>query len=324
MMNFCAVLFFLKLISHFHEVLGWNLVKRLHHLTENDSQQCERYCIRDNKCAAYKLRFPFEDNYRSRNLVDCFLFSSSFLNGISMKIKPVIASYTGYKLEINDSLNTYRSQNLILHTLATDSTSVLSFPQHFFRGCSYTISLWVWLWRSKKQSSQESSIFTTRSVYPPRDPQSSLFPTVLTNVGLHRDRFFFSLVRDNEGFYSGFSPKGSEVKYHEWTHIAMVIRDNLVEIYINGEYIDYVIAYSQSMSKSCPYSNNLVNDFSDKNLPDHFSDNINNTILQVYIWNIVLRTSDDWLKFLCRLWAVVDYDPQWAWCSSCLLCVVEP
>jgi hypothetical protein len=110
-----------------------------------------------------------------------------------------------------------------------------------------------------------------------------VFPTVLTNVGLHRDRFFFSLVRDNEGFYSGFSPRGSEVKYHEWTHIAMVIQDNLVKIYINGEYIDYVIAYSPTMAESCPYSKILLHNISDKYQTDHQSENINNTILQVHI-----------------------------------------
>lgn len=284
-MQFGAILFFLEFASYLSGIVAWNLVKKLLVLPKNDSQQCEKHCLRDKKCASYKLQLPvYPENNRYGTLVDCFLFSSSMVN-ISMKVNdkwPAIASYTGYKLVVNESRNVYHTQSLILNTIATDSTSVISFPQHFFRGCSYTISLWVWMWRSKKQSYQESSIFTTRSVYPPLDELSSLFPTVLTNVGLHRNRFFFSIVKDHEGFYSGFSPKGSEVKYHEWTHIAMVIKDNLVEIYINGEYIDYVIAFSSTVTQSCPYSTILVNNVSDKRQPDQFSENVNNTILQVH------------------------------------------
>lgn len=247
-----SIFLFLILVS---VTVAWKLVHKIPQaLDENATYQCEVQCLRDTNCAAFRL----QKSNVSTNF-ECFFLSSMFLN-ISKKVSrkyPVLPSITGFKTGVKS--NNQYIQHLVVDTVATDSSSMISFPQHFSRGCSYSIFLWVWLWRPRKQTSQEQYIFTTRSVFPSLDDQPTLSPAVLINVGAYPGRYFFSLVRDGSGFHSGFSPKGSEVKYHEWTHIALVVNDNILTVFLNGEYIDYVVAYSKdSLASVCPYSRFMV------------------------------------------------------------------
>ena len=51
-------------------------------------------------------------------------------------------------------------QHLIKDPVPLDGSSILAIPQHFIKGCEYTISLWVWLWRgSNPYENSEIAIF---------------------------------------------------------------------------------------------------------------------------------------------------------------------
>jgi hypothetical protein len=145
-------------------------------------------------------------------------------------------------------------QHLLSQPIATDSRTLLNFPQYFVKGCSYTITTWVWLWKNDRheRNKRESIVFSSRQINLKNDKDDEiLLPAIIFDIVKYPGRFFFSVAKDPSGDYSGFSPPSS-VKYHEWTHIAMTIGDGYVNAYINGEFLQK--ATFASSTKKCPHT----------------------------------------------------------------------
>lgn len=84
----------------------------------------------------------------------------------------------------------YSIQYLLTSPIIAYATTPMSFPLHIIRGCDYTISLWMWLWKPKNVANNpdhlgEYVIFNTRRLFNPatgigREP---LLPAIIFNVG---------------------------------------------------------------------------------------------------------------------------------------------
>lgn len=142
---------------------------------------------------------------------------------------------------------------------------------HFYRGCAYSISMWVFLYRPKS-SEYERVIFSTAhltgtpgsGVDASEDEVSDLppamLPFVLTGVGTgdDKDRMFVGNTRDPHGMYHGFwARSGPPVMYEEWMHISITVsEDNFLKIYQNGDLagqsaLDYQTGPNDAQ---CPYN----------------------------------------------------------------------
>ena len=105
----------------------------------------------------------------------------------------------------------------------------MNYESHFARGCSYTISLWVWLWEpavGAKHHHSEIPIISSRPVSSPNHQgavlghEESLSPSIVYNVGNEEQRvqYFFSATRDRHGNIHGFwgVGDGAKVRFNEW------------------------------------------------------------------------------------------------------------
>jgi hypothetical protein len=266
-MNF--VLLFLVLIAIGN---SYNLVEQINLQPEN-VLKCEDTCRNDEECATWHLRLSQKDlkNHNNASSYECFLVSS--------KMKKIVDAAPHIYKSDNDanSLTGNKKQSVYEHifisnpiketTIAIDSTSLINFPQHFMSGCSYSIFLWVWIWRRKNPTDNFEAIFSTRELSE-SNPQhfdkqtgTPLLPSVLFNVGEHPDKFFFAASKDANGYYLGTWPKkGANVKYHTWMHIAVTVQNNVLNIYLDGAFLDYInvpfptVPYkNQKFLHKCPY-----------------------------------------------------------------------
>jgi hypothetical protein len=202
-------------------------------------------------------------------------------------------------LDLTQDTSFQQVSHLINGPVVTSSSTLLSYQQQFFRGCKYSISLWVWIWKKKKSSpvGQEEIIFSTRESdlrnVDDEHISDEIFPSILFNVGSHPERLFFSISKDKYGGYLGFFPNFN-VRFNEWMHLTLTIDDNIMGAYINGKLIEQVLLnHDQSGGRHyCPYypsspmplkKPQFNNSFSILNASsiNKIKYNTNNTILQI-------------------------------------------
>ena len=170
---------------------------------------------------------------------------------------------------------------VVKNPLVCSSDTMMKVPTHFYRGCSYTLSLWVFLYRQSNFQNERvifsSSILSgTHTGYKDEDGIPSLelppqmLPSIITGVGstrVEQESFFISIGRDHSGQYHGFwALSGPKVPYEEWFYVAMDIHeDNTVAAFIDHEpigtvQVDYVtgpeIQYNGGVQQRylCPYN----------------------------------------------------------------------
>jgi hypothetical protein len=156
---------------------------------------------------------------------DCYL-ETPLLQAIKEKVPVAFARKNvidGKKvLSSNSTVSLHR---LLAGPVATDSSTMINFEQHFVRGCSYTVALWIWIWKSKRLGSvnqPEHVVFSTRETFPRLLEAEAVLPSIVFNTGLHPERFFFSATRDDYGHYHGFWPR-FDIRYNEWMHVALTL-----------------------------------------------------------------------------------------------------
>lgn len=242
----------------------WDFVRRIQ-LNVSDVDKCQTLCDLDNICSGWSLVkspvvLPGVANTTDPLALvqlDCYLLSQDML-----KISDTVPSVrnhgptiSGQKsggpakhksmLKKNNQLGDHTQhleppnvqfQSLFAGPIATDTSTLLNFPQHFVSQCSYTISLWVWIWRPRFHSEADKVVFSSKHIYPRISPHTPLLPAILYNVGVHADKFFFSAAQGRQNDHLGFH-RGS-VRYHEWVHLAMTIENNLLVAYQDGERLD--------------------------------------------------------------------------------------
>ena len=141
-------------------------------------------------------------------------------------------------------------QRLLTGPLITDSSTYLALPADLRRGCELSLSLWVWLYRPRACRDEDMYVFSTRKTLPVVEGETIIFPTLIFSM-LNRKQFFFSYQLDPTGLHYG-AYWGDEVRYHEWTHIAMTLDASELRGYINGELVGSLAAES---NLTCSHSN---------------------------------------------------------------------
>ena len=277
------------------------------------SQGCRQFCKDDPHCTAFAV-YPDEI---SENAVTtgCTTIECARARGSVRSSKCYLLDRNMHALTeaIPEAFDRPGRQNGTsgLHTsrmyknpFVTDSNVFTHTPQHFVRGCEYTIALWVWLYKPHTLPDSELVIYSTREAMaqPRMYHDEALLPAIIYNVGGLPDRinkFFFSAAKDNFGSYHGFWAN-HEVRFHEWTHLTMAVSADILIAYINGEQAGMVsLSHPRQEALYCPYNrappsahthtSSLSTLATDAVLqlapysfaPFHPSDAINNTILQV-------------------------------------------
>lgn len=183
-----------------------------------------------------------------------------------------------------------------------DHDMLMNTAQHFYRGCSYTISFYVYLHKPRLKErllTQEIVLFSSREMkpnehsgIPNQEIGESLLPSMVFNVGSeeHKYKFFFSATKDAKGEdFHGFWAPGSKVEWNKWTHIAWVVsEDSILKGYMNGNLVGSLRmeASKQTFNEGnnvngvmrCPYNHPTKYNH---NKPIPVNDAWNNTILQI-------------------------------------------
>ena len=155
-------------------------------------------------------------------------------------------------------------KTLIEGTVVMDTSSLMNFAEHVVRGCSYTISLWMWLYKTKElKNRQHIKVFFQFTEIQPKTVNDSGWDLgLLTNAGSYenQNKFFFSGCRGkNDDDYLGIW-RGGDIRYNEWIHIAITIEGSKLKLYIDGKYIDYIInpKWNATTDDQCVYDNNMI------------------------------------------------------------------
>ena len=260
---------------------------------ESAVKECSLYCCEHLNCAGF-FTSPDSDIPNRQN---CYLEGADYRKYIK-KYMPESVKHPRSKdgLQSGDG-EAFVARN-IRGPLVVDTNMVVNLEQHFVRGCSYTISMWVYLNEPAKIPDVEIPIFSTRDTSPIRtglEAEETLQPSIVYNVGSgvdYQDRgaFFFSAFKDNDGLFHGFWAQGSQrkVRYNEWMHLVMVIFDDKLTGYVNGESIGSSPLMSSRQTKDhgsnvggvmmCPYTFPTEGNHQK---PYHPKEALNNTVLQV-------------------------------------------
>lgn len=214
---------------------------------------CKQSCTETPNCHSFQA-YPNEE---SQGLIECFLYDERF-NKLVEAFPDVTFARPGM---INGSVtNDIDIRRQFANPLVTDANVFTNTEQHFVRGCSYTISLWSWLYKPSVLPDHELDIFTTRESEGVSGMfiDEALLPAIVFNVGGAPDvtnRFFFSATKDDVGNYHGFWVP-NEVRYHEWVHLAMTVTEDSLTAYINGEIAGAVIISPPRRGNKmyCPYN----------------------------------------------------------------------
>jgi hypothetical protein len=245
-------------------VTSWKNIQKFVGL---DEESCVRSCASATQCSRWSF-YPSVEIADSGGILQnlCFLESKLMIE-MEKHLPTVIESEkSAHKISGLKSIGPERGfvgvQKLLAGPVAFDSTTLLNFPQNFVRGCSYTISLWVWMWKPNRLRNnrlnhrrEESIIFSAKHVDsnfvgPEYD---ALLPAIIYNVRSKPGKFFFSGSRDENGDFSGFSPP-FDIRYHEWMHIALTATNDEIGAYFNGKHYQASrLVPSKKGQQKCPY-----------------------------------------------------------------------
>ena len=256
---------------------------------------CQQLCNSDLNCSSWTI-----DRNPDRS-VTCYLESPVF-ERIKEKFPNVFKrssiAASGHQPDVPWK-KVIKVENIVRGPVAFDSTTILNFERHFLHGCSYTISMWAWIWRQRNMPPAYEAIplLSTISSDPHSHEGNAVYPAVLFNVGSSDlvDRYFFSGSLDSNGFATGVwgsrRPAGI-VEFNRWTHITLTINDTTIVGYIDGKEVEYLKPFRESDKKSCPYANWTYDQANDSTLLHNTSESdkhSNNTNMNELISNTILR-----------------------------------
>lgn len=245
-------------------------------IVTNSGEDCHDRCNMDEKCYGWTYDVP-----------RCYLESYE----ISL-LKSEVQIYMNYShtkefLSSHKKLKKYYVQTLIKdEPLVFDSSMMLNYDEHFYRGCEYSISLWVWVWKVRHpQPYVEIPIFTTRILDPSYNKHEELYPSIIYHTSHNPERFFFAFARDKDGGHSGLWTNAN-MKYQEWVHLTLVSTKSHILTYVNGEEsgaAGYNSPLFPGRNFTCPYQDH----YSSKTGPNGDGDDreedmiVNNTVFQL-------------------------------------------
>lgn len=228
---------------------------------------CEESCRMDDNCEAFYILNPQESKVAAwpcykltktmRTLVTTFpqAFFQSTKGCYGVKVHSASKKPdSSMKKTMHGEELRRRAVYLVDKQLVVTSKTLLTQSKQFIKGCSYSISLWVWIWNKTPKSQSFQAVFSSHETYPNVGNNRTLLPAIVYNVGQGRDKdkFFFSMARGrhSEDFLGIWAGK---VKYQEWTHLAMTVEGNMMKLYQDGKFLDYLqldFTVSTSTSKT--------------------------------------------------------------------------
>ena len=231
---------------------SWNYVAQE---TARSPSECMLQCLEDIRCVRYTY-FPVAVASTNDDVTieaNTCMLQAELIADVIKRMPTAFATTNGSTSGVKHiSKNGSMSIEKVLEgPLATSTNTLFNSAQHFVRGCSYTVALWVWLWKSRREfEPRETVIFSTR----PTNSRTIDYEPLLPSIIFHgSNRLFFSAQRDDFGDYSGYQTAHT-MRYHEWTHIALTITHNRLAAIINGELISSIIINPpREPSRRCPY-----------------------------------------------------------------------
>jgi hypothetical protein len=237
----------------------WTYVRRV---TAAHASACSRACVEDLQCTSWQF-FPAtvaaaDALQEDVDALSCVLMSATMAD-IMHRVPEAFAPTADASIEgVREQAKNFTAsvERVIDGPIATSGNTVLSSAQHFVRGCSYTVALWVWLWKPRRHvSDREYVIFATRpSSHHGGDVLEPVLPAVIFNTRLDPTKLFFSITRDTAGDYSGYLTS-VPVRYHEWMHVALTVTHTRLAAIVNGEVASSIIINPPHMEpRACPYA----------------------------------------------------------------------
>jgi hypothetical protein len=219
------MLLILVLIIQMSCFYGWTHVKEI---TTGDEVSCAIECQVDSKCSSWtfaKHKIAIHSN-------KCYLQSQLFDDNKKNLISSLLPSKV-HVMSGNASSNIMQYNRLLTGPIAIGRTTIMNAPQSFYFGCSYTVMLWVWLWKPTKLPHQhEMAIFSTRDSLPISAKHQSLLPSVIFNIVSQPDLMFYSTMKDPRGDWEGMW--GQPVEFNKWMHITLTFQADVMTVYLNG------------------------------------------------------------------------------------------
>lgn len=211
---------------------------------------CEETCYDNKYCKAFYIT-----NSHNKSELNCYHIRPSLHSFITQlpSVLPKEVSCYGIKKDIRGQslpldFNTIKFDFLVKNRIAMNDQILSNFPRTFFGGCSYTLSIWVWLKKRNSEKAKEThAIFTTTNISPSILKHESILPTILYNTYRNSDKFFFAPKVGPEGDHLGIW--AGEVVYDEWIHLAISVNNNIMMLYQNGQFLDFL---KLDTIKSCP------------------------------------------------------------------------
>lgn len=234
-------------------------VKSVHLIPANDLPACESRCRADPRCQSFLLQPAPELD----STFHCHLFSSVARNEDRSLIHPRLEANAsacfGWEeilptqpQPLPENASSVEDSILLRGPVTLSSFTTLSFPRLLQAGCSYTLSLFVWITRPPRplRAGTFQNIFHSRPIHflnaSYRHP--SILPSILFNVGRRPDQFFFSVLQDAHEDFLGLWL--GQVRYEDWIHLAITIDGDVAKFYVDGKFADYVRFLNEQVS--CP------------------------------------------------------------------------
>ena len=144
---------------------------------------------------------------------------------------------------------------LVAGPLPLDRTTTMTIPQHFSKGCEYTIGVWVWHWRGTTGADfagdQRRAVFSAREAYAgdvdsadtaavrasSEARELALLPSVLFGIG-GSDLYYMSPMMDRrrKTFLGRYASE--PLRHSQWTHLAMSITADSYTLFVDGAVVE--------------------------------------------------------------------------------------
>ena len=289
---------------------SWSYVEKQ---TARSPSECMGMCLADIGCHRYTY-FPLaiaptEHDFEVE--ANTCMLQSELIADVIKRIPTAFAmtngSISGVKhTEKNGSMSI---EKVLEGPMAISTNSLFNSAQHFVRGCSYTIALWMWVWKSRREfEPRETVIFSTRPMASRTIEYEPLLPSIIFHG---TNKLFFSAARDDFGDYSGYQTSHT-IRYHEWTHIVLTITHNRLAAIINGELISsIVINPPREIPRRCPYL--MFRPGNEYNVSADVSSNASSETIQAAAWrdatvpNTIMQIAGDFPLLIFPLSAHIQY-----------------
>ena len=230
-------MFIILLIFNIVFSFSFEIVKVIPVASENE---CKEICYNERRCHSCSFS-------KTKNSPMCHLLSESITNLVEKAPDLFLndSDLESWKSSVHLGHNTdVDVSHLLAGPIPFDRKTFMTMPQHFLRGCKYTISMWVWHYKSIylekiRDRHHRFSMMHSKPIIPqPEDEEHDQYKIMLLpsiTFSLFGDNQYFVAPTMNEDMsqYQGIFVE-DPLEFHAWTHIAVSIEPDHYTVYVNG------------------------------------------------------------------------------------------